>query len=114
MRAGAEWCAIATLSSESTHGRRCCRSIFIISICYLRIIIFQAGCAQRSFRCIVVSALQPRAAGRVTDKSKATLFLEGEMLAYLAAEGRILGLDGGDWMLLLGGSALLGLVTLFV
>jgi hypothetical protein len=39
---------------------------------------------------------------------------EGEMLVYLATEGRILGLDGGDWALLLGGSALLGLVTLFV
>jgi len=34
------------------------------------------------------------------------------MLAYLTAEGRILGLDAGDWALLLGGSALLGLLSL--
>jgi len=34
------------------------------------------------------------------------------MLAYLTAEGRILGLDGGDWALLLGGSAVLGLLSL--
>ncbi len=34
------------------------------------------------------------------------------MLAYLTAEGRILGLDRGDWALLLGSSAVLGLVTL--
>jgi hypothetical protein len=34
------------------------------------------------------------------------------MLAYLTADGRVLGLDGGDWALFLGSSALLGLVTL--
>ena len=38
--------------------------------------------------------------------------LRAPILAYLTAEGRILGLDGGDWALLLGGSALLGLLSL--
>lgn len=34
------------------------------------------------------------------------------MLAYLTAEGRLLGFNGGDWALLLGGFSLVGLVTL--
>jgi hypothetical protein len=47
------------------------------------------------------------------DESKTTINdLRPLMLAYLTAEGRILGLDGGDWALLIGGSALLGLLSL--
>ena len=64
-------------------------------------------------RFIVVAALQPRAACRATPRIKATINdLRAPMLAYLTAEGRILGLDAGDWALLLGGSALLGLLSL--
>jgi len=37
---------------------------------------------------------------------------EDHMLAYLTAEGRLLGCTRGDWALLLGGFALVGFVTL--
>ncbi len=37
---------------------------------------------------------------------------EDHMLAYLTGEGRLLGFNGGDWALLLGGFALVGFVTL--
>ena len=36
------------------------------------------------------------------------------MIARMAAEGRILGFNAGDWLLLLGGSALAGLLTFLV
>jgi hypothetical protein len=37
---------------------------------------------------------------------------EDHMLAYLTGEGRLLGFNGGDWALLLGGFVLIGFVTL--
>jgi hypothetical protein len=36
----------------------------------------------------------------------------GKMLGRMAAEDRVLGLDPGDWLVLLGGSAIVGLVIL--
>jgi hypothetical protein len=39
---------------------------------------------------------------------------EGIMIARMTAEGRILGFNAGDWLLLLGGSALAGLLTFLV
>jgi hypothetical protein len=39
---------------------------------------------------------------------------EGKMIARMTAEGRVLGFDAGDWMMLIGGSALAGLITLLV
>ena len=38
--------------------------------------------------------------------------LGNAMLAFLTAEGRLLGFNGGDWAFLLGGFALVGFVTL--
>jgi hypothetical protein len=37
--------------------------------------------------------------------------LEDDMLAYLTAEGRFLGFDRGDWMLLIGALAAVVLLT---
>ena len=39
---------------------------------------------------------------------------EAHMIARMTAEGRVLGFDAGDWLMLLGGSALAGLLTLLV
>jgi hypothetical protein len=36
------------------------------------------------------------------------------MIGRMTAEGRVLGFDAGDWLMLLGGSALAGLLTLLV
>jgi hypothetical protein len=36
------------------------------------------------------------------------------MIARMTAEGRVLGFNAGDWLLLIGGSALAGLLTFLV
>jgi hypothetical protein len=36
------------------------------------------------------------------------------MIARMTADGRVLGFDAGDWLMLIGGSALAGLLTFLV
>ena len=39
---------------------------------------------------------------------------EEHMIARMTADGRVLGFDAGDWLMLIGGSALAGLLTFLV
>src|SRR5205823_3386004 len=75
---------------------------------------FSSGgcCRERILSAIVVAALQPpsRPHGNKRDADESQS--EGDMLAYLAAEGRRLGFDRGDWLLLVGAFPLVAVVTL--
>jgi hypothetical protein len=63
-------------------------------------------------RSIVASALQPRPHAPATNPAQGDEQpSEDHMLTYAAAR-RLLGFDMGDWALLLGGFALVGMVTL--